>query len=143
MHIFREVQLYGLEAISAQNGWAMAITGAIIVMTGLAVLSFVISQLHKVAALLEKGLNQRSNKTRGIEDKTGAAEVLKTPALDLHEAGKRLAPLAAELGDSFELQHLYELANSNALPHVHLSIRSLRESGVIIPVGGGRFIWQH
>jgi uncharacterized membrane protein YcjF (UPF0283 family) len=135
--------LYGLEAITVQNGWTMAIVGALIVMTGLAVLSFVISQLHKVAALLEKGLKQRSNKTQGIKDGPRATAVLKTSTLDLHEARKRLAPLAAELGDSFELQHLYELANSNALPHVHLSIRSLRESGVIIPVGDGRFIWQH
>ena len=52
--------MYGLDAISAANGWAMAIAGALIVMTGLTVLSFVISQLHKVAGLLEKGLEKES-----------------------------------------------------------------------------------
>lgn len=121
----------------------MAITGALIVMAGLSVLSFVISQLHKVAALLEKGFIRRSDKPRKAKDRPQATAAIKPPTLDLHEARKRLEPLAAELGDSFELQHLYELANSSALPHVHLSIRSLRESGVIIPVGDGRFMWQH
>jgi hypothetical protein len=40
--------LYGIEAIEAANGWAMAIAGALIVMAGLAILSLVISQLHKL-----------------------------------------------------------------------------------------------
>lgn len=133
---------YGFEAISAQNGWAMAITGIVIVMVGLALLSFVISQLHKVAALLENGVKKRSVAAAAVPHGPQPATVSTTPHLDLAEAGKRLAPLAAELGDSFELQHLYELANSNALPHVHLSIRGLRDSGVIIPAGHGRFVWS-
>ncbi|MFZ0240741.1 MAG: OadG family protein [Desulfobacterales bacterium] len=132
---------YGFEAISAQNGWAMAITGILIVMAGLGFLSFVISQLHKVAALLENGFKKKSGQAAGIPNTPVPAAVSMTPHLDLAEAGKRLAPLAAELGESFELQHLYELANSNALPHVHLSIRGLRDSGVILPVGDGRFVW--
>lgn len=135
--------MYGFEAISAQNGWAMAITGSLIVMAGLAILSIVISQLQKIAALLEKGFQKRSDKTHAIKDRPQAIAVLKTPTLDLDEAQKRLEPLAAQLGDSFELQHLYELANSGDLPHVHLSIRSLRESGVIVPVGDGRYMWPH
>ena len=59
--------MYGLEAISAQNGWAMAIAGALIVMAGLTVLSFVISQLHKIAALLEKGVEKRSEKKQAVK----------------------------------------------------------------------------
>ncbi|MFZ0613627.1 MAG: OadG family protein [Desulfobacterales bacterium] len=133
---------YGFEAISAQNGWAMAITGILIVMVGLGLLSFVISQLHRVAALLENGFKKRSGKAAGGPSAPPPAAVSKTPRLDLAEARKRLAPLAAELGETFELQHLYELANSNALPHVHLSIRGLREAGVILPAGDGRFVWS-
>jgi len=57
--------LYGLEAISAQNGWAMAVAGALIVISGLTVLSLVISQLHKIAAFLEKGVEKLSEKTSG------------------------------------------------------------------------------
>jgi len=40
--------LYGLQAIAAHNGWAMALAGALIVFSGLVILSFVISQLHKI-----------------------------------------------------------------------------------------------
>ena len=54
--------MYGLDAISATNGWSMAIAGALIVMSGLSVLSFVISQLHKIAALLEKGFDKKMGK---------------------------------------------------------------------------------
>jgi len=46
--------LYGLEAINANNGWAMAIIGPLIVMSGLTILSIIISQLHKLAAILDK-----------------------------------------------------------------------------------------
>ncbi len=133
---------YGLEAISAQNGWAMAITGILIVMAGLALLSFVISQLHKVATLLENGFKIRSGAAAGVSNAPPPPTASKTPHLDLAEAEKRLAPLAAELGETFDLQHLYELANSNALPHVHLSIRGLREAGVILPAGDNRFVWS-
>lgn len=46
--------LYGLEAISANNGWAMAITGPLIVMSGLSILAIIISQLHKMVAIFDK-----------------------------------------------------------------------------------------
>ena len=134
--------MYGLEAISAQNGWAMAVAGAMIVMAGLTVLALVISQLHKIAAFLEKGAEKRSEKTQAVKIAPQEAVVPKPPAFDIDEAQARLKPLVAELGESFELTNLYELAYSGELPHVHLSIRSLRESGVIVPVGDGRFVWR-
>ena len=46
--------MFGLEAIAQNNGWTIAVTGAGIVFTGLATLSFVISQLHKLVALLDR-----------------------------------------------------------------------------------------
>jgi hypothetical protein len=134
--------LYGLEAISAQNGWAMAIAGALIVMAGLTVLSLVISQLHKIAAFLEKGVEKRSEKKRVVKFAPREAVVPKPPAFDIDEAQARLKPLAAELGEPFDLTNLYELANSGGLPHVHLSIRSLRECRVIVPAGEDRFVWR-
>ena len=134
--------MYGLEAISAQNGWAMAVAGALIVMAGLTVLSLVISQLHKIAAFLEKGAEKRSEKRQAVKTVPKEAVVPKPPTFDIDEAQTRLKPLVVELGESFELTNLYELANSGGLPHVHLSIRSLRESGVIVPAGDGRFVWR-
>lgn len=134
--------MYGLDAISAANGWAMAIAGALIVMAGLSVLSFVISQLHKVAGLLEKGFDKRPEKDRSptIEPLIPAPVI--PPAFNVAEAKEALQPLAAEIGEDFELKLLYEIATANDLPHVHLSIRSLRESGVIVPTPEGLYRWQ-
>lgn len=134
--------MYGLEAISAQNGWVMAVAGALIVMAGLTILSLVISQLHKIAAFLEKRVEKRSEKKQAVKTAPKEAVVPKPPAFDIDEAQARLKPLVAELGESFDLTNLYELANNGELPHVHLSIRSLRESGVIVPAGDGRFVWR-
>lgn len=46
--------MFGLKAISAHNGWAMAVVGAAIVFSGLAVLAFVISQIHKLLGFWDK-----------------------------------------------------------------------------------------
>ena len=46
--------MYGIDNITANNGWAMAAVGATIVFLGLVVLSFVISQIHKILELWEK-----------------------------------------------------------------------------------------
>ena len=58
----KEVSLYGLEAISAANGWAMALFGILIVLTGLWVLSTVIAQFPKGVAWLEKHGEERKQK---------------------------------------------------------------------------------
>ena len=45
--------MYGIEAISAANGWAMACVGALIVFLGLSMLSFAIAQIHKLMPFFE------------------------------------------------------------------------------------------
>ena len=59
--------MYGIQAINANNGWAMALAGAIIVMSGLSLLSFIISKLHKVLDVIEN------------RKKTGSTDVPSTP----------------------------------------------------------------
>jgi hypothetical protein len=137
-----EAPVYGFDAISAANGWAMAIAGALIVMSGLTVLSFVISQLHKIAERLEKGLGTKSTDQEKTTVKLPEPSPVQHPVFDIEEAREALMPLAADLGEEFELKFLYEIAAANDLPHVHLSIRNLRESGVIIPTGEGLHRWQ-
>lgn len=46
--------MIGIENITNNNGWAMAAVGASIVFLGLVVLSFVISQIHKILKLWEE-----------------------------------------------------------------------------------------
>ena len=132
--------MYGLAAISANNGWAMALAGALIVIAGLAVLAAVISQLQKIAGFIE---NRRTS--AGSMDTAVAVETSprsEEPVCELDSAEDIYRPLAQELSDTFDLAELYDLAKRNDLPHVHLSIRSLRQCGIIISAGEGRFCWK-
>ena len=128
--------MYGIEAITAKNGWAMALAGALIVMSGLAVLALVISQLKRLADFIES-----RHTTPGPID-TPAPSDKKTPSLNLDEIHARYELMTQQLGDSFELTRLYHLANESGYPHVHLSIRCLREGGHLVPLGDGLFAWQ-
>ena len=128
--------MYGFAAITAKNGWAMALAGALIVMTGLAVLALVISQLKKLADFIE---NRRADASLPETPPPAGKEM---PSFDIEEIKARYQRLAEQLGDSFELTRLYHLASDSGFPHVHLSIRSLRETGLLVPLGDGLFTWQ-
>ena len=136
--------MYGIQAINAHNGWAMALAGALIVMSGLSVLTFIISQLHKVLALLEN-----CNRTSDIED-TSAAAPESAPVLtadhDLSNLDGSYACYceeAAQLGNTFTLQDLFLVFKDCDYPHPHLTIRSLKEEGFLIPAGEGMFSWKN
>ena len=132
--------MYGLQAISAHNGWAMAAVGALIVMTGLSMLSLAISQLHKLVAFLEKK-EKKIEKTSDIES-GDQIKTLNFPFADLRLAVDQYKLLSSKLGESFELKALFKLFQQCNLPHSHLTIRSFRESGILIPVGEGHFTWK-
>ena len=124
--------------ISANNGWAMAVTGAIIVMIGLSLLSLVISQLHKIIAFFDNRI-QPSAPSRAQQPPVPEFP----PHSDLEAFASLYKALSAELGQSFELAKLHSLANRDRLPHPHLTIRSLREAGYLIPAGEGFFTWKN
>ena len=128
--------MYGIAAITAKNGWAMAIAGALIVMSGLAVLALVIAQLKRLADFIEF-----RGKDASLTDVPPPAEK-KTSSFDVNEVKERYELLAQQLGDSFDLTRLYQLATDSGFPHVHLSIRTLRESGLLVPAGSGMFAWK-
>lgn len=134
--------IYGLEAIAQANGWVMAITGASIVMAGLTVLSFIISQLPKMVAFMEKRQEEKEQlKMRGAKE-AKRPEISDKSPLDIEELAIDYKPLAEELGESFELRELHALCRDNNLPHSHLSIRNLREAGILISQGDGVFTWN-
>jgi hypothetical protein len=130
--------VYGLEAISAHNGWAMAFAGALIVISGLAVLATVISQLHRVAALLERPRTKRRQDLEPLPPKSPAPRA----SFSIETQIDRYRDLAEDLGDAFELQQLYQRAAAEELPHVHLTIRSLREQGYLVADDNGQFSWK-
>ena len=126
--------MIGLEAISAHNGWAMAVTGSIIVMCGLSALAFIISQLHKIIGLFEKEKEKASHFTKPEAD----IDILN----DLPVTALLYQPLTAELGDSFPLAELYRIFEKEQLPHPHLTISALREAEYLLPSGEGLFSWK-
>jgi len=141
----RRHRLTGLEAISASNGWSMAVLGISIVFSGLVVLSLAISQLKKIVDLLEK-------KETGPEQKDApAGEPLIPPEdfpspkdspEDIHETALRYKPLFEKLGDTFQLSELYRLSQAGAYPHPHLTIKTFRQVQILTPVGDGNFKWH-
>ena len=69
--------MFGFENITANNGWAMAVVGATTVFLGLIVLSFVISQIHKVLKFWEQSdafFSRNKKQSQNEEPKT-----VKTP----------------------------------------------------------------
>lgn len=127
--------MIGLEAIAHNNGWTIAVTGACIVFSGLAALSFVISQLHKLIALLDRP-------PKAPEVIVEEQKIIWTPPEspnDIEVAARLLQPLFDELSPEFELFELYELARKYHLPHPHLSIRCLRNAGRLESLGDGFF----
>ena len=135
--------MYGLEAISAVNGWAMAIIGALIVMSGLSVLAFVISQLHTVLDLFAKREKSSENEPAGSPAKTDRNVYdPERPFLNMTEAVQHYQSASVDLGETFDLKELYAIFYHSGFPHPHLTIRSLREEGFLIPSGDGFFSWQ-
>jgi hypothetical protein len=131
--------MYGIEAINAVNGWAMAGVGALIVFSGLVILSFVISQLHKLMPLLEK-----------FGPKGAPPEISLSPAPqpgpkrppDIREQANLFQPIIDTLGSSFPLAELYSKANTQNIPHPHLTISAFRDAGILVPLGDGIFSWD-
>lgn len=131
--------MFSIELISANNGWAMALAGALIVMTGLAMLSFIISQLHRLVAVLEK------KETAPAEDAPGGTAGEKIPEKfpeNLDRVAVLYEPLVKQLPERFGLEALFALTRKNNYPHPHLTIRSFRQAGLLISRGEGKFSWK-
>jgi hypothetical protein len=138
--------LYGIENITANNGWAMAVVGASIVFTGLVALTVVISQIHRLLELWEKREKylQRFKKQPPIQDEEKAEAPAdkehQVPSVD--ELASTYGPLVEQLEEPFELSQLFRIAKNKDLPHPHLSIKQLRESEILIASEDGTFTWK-
>ena len=135
--------MYGLEAISAYNGWAMAITGPLIVMSGLIILSIIISQLHKVVAIFDKKAKQTTESPvkSGVKSKDEIS-VPKILPNDILETAKIYQMIIDKIEQPFELNDIYKVAEQNNFPHPILTVSRLRDAGILICEGEGLFIWN-
>jgi hypothetical protein len=132
--------VFGFDAISASNGWSMALVGILIVFSGLVILSFAISQIHKLLNILEK----RESAPEPIPVETGSSQEGfpdRCPS-DIREVARYFQPLIDQLPSPFALADLYDAATKKKFPHPHLTIRCLREAGILVPLGEGQFTWN-
>ena len=124
----------------------MAIAGALIVFTGLVVLSSVISQLHKVLLFWEKRHPAFKNDHKMPEsdesEETPGTHVAREFSTDLDETARLYQPLIEELGETFYLSDLYEVAKKNDFPHPHITLTAFREAEILVSYGDGVFGWN-
>ncbi len=140
--------MYGIEAINANNGWAISVVGISIVFSGLVVLSLVISQLHKGLALYENPWKIRKwfsrEKQMGEEpDKpleTGVVLLVLTQ--EQKEISKQFALLVRTLEDHFSLPRLLGLARISGVKNFHSNLNILLKSSIIFPDSEGLFCWD-
>lgn len=120
----------------------MALAGAMIVFSGLIVLSLAIAQLHKLLELFEKKGDQAG--ALPVCSDELPAKIVKPGELltDLAALAETYRPLTAELDETFQLADLYEQALRNDLPHPHLSIKALRDGRFLVAQGDGLFTWH-
>ncbi|HSM75541.1 MAG TPA: OadG family protein [Desulfobacterales bacterium] len=140
--------MFGLEAISAHNGWTMAVVGAAIVFSGLVILSFAISQIHKLMLFWDRKSRYFNS---GAEPKSAPPEIpAPTPTppgqvlcpSDLPAMAILYRPLVESLETSFQLTDLYTLAQEHDFPHPHLTLTCLRQANYLKPQGDGYFTWS-
>jgi len=136
--------LYGLEAINANNGWAISVVGITIVFSGLVCLSALISQLHKLVALYD---NPGKIKNLFVSRSESAARAGTPKAhLDLTEVQKQVCRqynlLAQTMDDVISLPKLLRMAELSGLKDPHANINLLLKSGILCADEQGYFRWD-
>jgi len=137
--------LLGFKAISTNNGWEYAMVGIIIVFCGLVILSFVISQLHKLlgfwdnrASFMDSLRARRSGKDAAAPGESRPVEYPST----LAEAKLQYAMLVDRIGQPFALPKLLKQAEKSGLYRPHATINDLLQAGIILPDETGYYTWK-
>lgn len=134
--------MYGFEAISYYNGWAMALAGALIVFAGLVVLSTTIYIFPKILMLWEKRQIKYKMPIEVEPEEQQALSLPKQFPSDINEIANLYKPLIEELGETFYLADLYEISKKYDFPHPHITLAAFRDSEILIPHGEGVFTWK-
>lgn len=132
--------MYGLEAIQQGNGWVMAGLGATIVLTGLAVLSFLVSQIHRIVGLFETKKKDASA-SREPEARPRAKAPEQMPD-DIGEACALCQDLTQDLGETFDLAEFHHQCKAAGIRDPHFLANRFREAGFIVPAGECLFSWK-
>ncbi len=137
--------MFGFEAITNNNGWEYALLGICIVFSGLVILSFVISQLHKLlgvwdnrATILEALRSRRKSALSSAQAELSPGPLSST----LAEASLQYRMLVERIGEPFALPKLLTQAEKSGLYRPHATINELLQAGIIIPNETGYYIWK-
>ncbi len=132
----------GLENISVNDGWAIALMGVSIVFTGLILLSLCISQLHKIIDFWENIGKEKDTQPQKYITPPRESPVFQAPVHDEEpETIRQYKVLVDRLEQPFSLPDLLELAERIGLYNPHSTINYLLEKKIIIPDKNGYFIW--
>ncbi len=141
--------MQGLEAIMHYNGFAMAAVGVTIVFTVLVVLSFFISQLHRLLMLWENrrraAARIRLFFTSGRPKEEQKEEPLRESGLQSmnNESVRQFELLVKSMGEPFSLPELISMAEVCGISRPHSKASSLIKSNIIAPDNRGFFVWNH
>ena len=134
--------MYGLENISANNGWAITFVGITIVFTGLTLLCLSIGQLHKILGIWEKkdtSITNQDHKTSTAKTANAFPKAV-VPVEDL-ETIAQYKLIVERLQQPFSLPKLLDIAVKIGLDRPHSTINTLLVKKIIVPDGKGYFIW--
>ena len=136
--------MYGLDAISAHNGWAISIVGIFIVFSGLILLSLAISQLHKMLDFWDNREEYRKKFKQRLSKAPQPPEAMPVFTLPqaVGETARQFKLLVNWLGEPFALPKLLELAQKSGLLRPHAAVNDLIHAGHIVPDGKGYFTWK-
>jgi len=124
----------------------MAAVGAIIVFSGLVVLSFVISQINRILSFWENLIsnfkkNHKAKQTDELQGEDNSVAPHRIPS-DIKEAANYYSHLIEDLDQPFELTSLYEISQQKDFPHPHITISNFRQANILVPAGDGLFTWS-
>ena len=140
------MNLRGLDAINAAHGFSVTMVGILTVFLGLFGLFVVLSEMHKLILLWDNRsqfyskLNSKLNFLKKKEPFPGYRLLKNCPSL-VREEARQLYTLAKFIGNEFTLSQLLELAIKRRVAISSSTIKILKDKGIIISKGKGRFYW--
>ena len=137
--------MYGLDAISAHNGWQLSALGISIVFTGLIILSLIIAQIHKVLEFWDRKHTYWQRIKKLVQRKHRSEETASDLVLhkNVKESTRRFKLLIEQMGEPFSLPKLLGFSKKCGILHSRSSVNDLLRAKLIIPDGNGYFLWNH
>lgn len=131
--------MYGLEAIEANNGWAISIVGTSIVFSGLVLLALSISRIHKLLDIWENRNNISLFKKKNPQSGAPAPRFLSERE---RESAGQFYLLIKTMDDHFPLPRLLYMAEMSGIERPHSNLNRLLKTKIIKPDLDGFYLFD-